>query len=181
MFIPLNRIFFFCDKVNRLLKYIPFEIVLTISGNNSHCYYGGNNTAIDFGNDESGLISKVLQLEKIKLRADISSDMEKMYKRPYNIAYYKRICEQSATQAYVESTFLCVRTFNNKDDGNPRSLVVIIKPHANNTAQSNYQRCCHANISSITARYSSNTYPLLPQSADWSRNQYSRFYKDSLE
>ena len=55
-----------------------------------------------------------------------------------------------------------VRTFNNKDDGNPRYLFVIIKPHANEVAQTNYQRCCHANISSITASYSSNTYQLLP-------------------
>ena len=59
-------------------------------------------------------------------------------------------------------------------------MFVIIKPHANNTAQTNYQRCCHANISSITARYSSNTYPLLPQSTDLSRNQYSRFYKEFI-
>ena len=55
---------------------------------------------------------------------------------------------------------------------------MIIKPHANDTAHTNNQRCCHANISSITARYSSNTYPLLPQSADWSTNQYSRSYKE---
>ena len=122
----------------------------------------------------------MLQLERIKLRADISSDMEKMYKRLFNVSYYKRICEQSATQAGVQSILSCVRTFNNEDDGNPRYLFVLIKPHANDTAQTNYQRCCHANISSITARYSSNTYPLLPQSADWSRNQYSRFYKEFI-
>ena len=78
---------------------------MTRSGNNSHCYYRSANTAIDFGNDESGLISIVLQLERIKLRADISSDNEKMYKRPFNVSYYKRICEQSATQAGVQSTF----------------------------------------------------------------------------
>ena len=35
-------------------------------------------------------------------------------------------------------------------------------------------------ISSNTARYSLNTYPLLPQSEDWSRNQYSRFYKEFI-
>ena len=74
---------------------------MTKSENNSHCYNGANNTAIDFGNDKSGLISIVLQLEKIKLRADISSDMAKMYKRPFNVFYYKKICEQSATQAGV--------------------------------------------------------------------------------
>ena len=138
--------------MNRLLKYIPFEIVLTRSGNNSHCYYGANNTVIDFGGDESGLISIVLQLERIKFRADINSSMKKLYRHPFNVSYYKRICEQSATQAVVQSTFSCVRTFNNKDDGNSRFLFIIIKPHANDTAQTNNQRCCHANISSITAR-----------------------------
>ena len=51
---PFEQNLFFCDEVNRLLKYIPFEIVLTRSGNNSHCYFGAANTAIDFGNDESG-------------------------------------------------------------------------------------------------------------------------------
>ena len=80
-----------------------------------------------------------------------------MYKRLFNVSYDKRICEQSATQAGVQSTFSCVCTFNNEDDRNPRYIFVIIKPHANDTAETNYQRCCHANISSSTARYSSNT------------------------
>ena len=88
--------------------------------------------------------------------------MEKMYKRLFNVSYYKRICEQIATQTGVQSTFSCVCTFNNKDDGNPRYLVVIIKFHAIDTAQTKYQKCCHANILSITACYSSITYPLLP-------------------
>ena len=77
---------------------------MTRNGNNFHCYYGANNTAIDFGNDELGLISIVLQLEIIKLHADISWDMEKMYKRPFNVSSYKRICEQSETQTGVQST-----------------------------------------------------------------------------
>ena len=92
--------------------------------------------------------------------------MEKLYRHPFNVTYYKRICEQSATQAGIQSTFSCVHTFNIEDDGNPRYLFEINKPHASDTAQTNYQRCCHSNISSITARYSSNTYPILPQSAD---------------
>ena len=107
--------------------------------------------------------------------------MENMYKRSFNFSYNKTICKQSATQAGVQSTFSCVRTFNNEDDGNLRYLFVLIKTHANDTAKTNYQRCCHANISSITARYSSNTYPLLPQSADWSRNQFSRFYEEFIK
>ena len=148
----MNRIFSFCDEVNRLLKYISIEIVLTISGNNSHCYYGSAKTAIDFGGDELGLISIVLQLERVKLRADINSSMEKLYKHPFNVSHYKRICEQYATQAGVQSTFSCVCTFNNENDGNSRYLFVIIKPNANDNAQSNYQRFCHANIYIISQR-----------------------------
>ena len=53
VFIPLNRIFSLCDKVNKLLKYIPLEIVLTRSADNSHCVYGAANTAIDFPNHNS--------------------------------------------------------------------------------------------------------------------------------
>ena len=60
MFIPLSRIFSFCDEVNKILKYIPFEIVLTRTANNSHCYYGAANTTIDFPDDDSGIISLTL-------------------------------------------------------------------------------------------------------------------------
>ena len=105
----------------------------------------------------------MIQLERIKLRADINSSMKKLNRHPFNVSYYKTIYEQNATQASVQSTFSCVRTFDNENDGNPRYLFVIIKPHANDTTQTNYQRCCHANASSIIALYSSNTYPLLPQ------------------
>ena len=65
VFIQLNRIFSFCYKVNRLLKYIPFEIVLTRSANNCHCVYGAANTAIDFFNHDSGIQSITLHLEQI--------------------------------------------------------------------------------------------------------------------
>ena len=50
VFIPLKRIFSFCDEVNRLLKYLHFEIVLTRSADDSHCVYGAANTATDFPN-----------------------------------------------------------------------------------------------------------------------------------
>ena len=64
--------------------------------------------------------------------------MKKIYKRLFDVSYYKSICEQSATQAGVQSICSCVRTFNNEDDGNRRYLFVIIKPHANDTAHTNY-------------------------------------------
>ena len=52
LFIPKNRIFF-CDEVNRILKYISFEIVLTRAGNNTHLIYCAANTALDFGGNKS--------------------------------------------------------------------------------------------------------------------------------
>ena len=62
------------------------------------------------------------------------------------------------------------------DEGNPRYIFVIFKSHANDTAQTNYQRCCDANVSNISVRDGRSVYPLLLQNADWNRNQYSRFY-----
>ena len=65
MFIPFTRIFSFCNEVYRILKYIPFEVVLTRTENNSHCYYGAANAAIDFSDHDSGITSLTLQLERI--------------------------------------------------------------------------------------------------------------------
>ena len=53
LFIPLTRIYSFCDEVNRILKYICFENILTRTANNSPCYYGAANTAIDFPDHDS--------------------------------------------------------------------------------------------------------------------------------
>ena len=48
LFILLNKTFSFCDNINKLLKSIYFEIVFTISCNDSHCYFKGANIIIDF-------------------------------------------------------------------------------------------------------------------------------------
>jgi hypothetical protein len=181
MFIPLNRIFSFCDEVNRVLKYIPFEIILTRTANNSRCFYGAANTGMHFPEEVSGIISLTLQLERIKFRPDIASDLEKLYKKPFEVAYYKRICEQSSTQAGIQRTFGHSKTMSKDDEGNPRYVFCIFKNHADDTAQTNYQRCCHANVSSINVRYAGSVYPMLPQNADWTRNQYSRFYKEFIK
>ena len=66
-------------------------------------------------------------------------------------------------------------------DRNPRYVFCIFKFHANNTAQTNYQRCCHANIFNSFVRYCGSVYPLLLQNADWNKNQYSRFYIEFIE
>ena len=67
------------------------------------------------------------------------------------------------------------------DEVNPRYVFCIFKSHANDTAQTNYQRCCQAIVSNISLRYDGSVYPLLSQNADWNRNQYSRFYKEFIK
>ena len=103
--------------MNRLLKYIPFEIVLTRSADNSHCVYGAANTAIDFPNHDSGIQAITLHLERIKLRPDLASKIEKLYRKFFNKAYYKRICKTSATQARTKKTFGHTKTFTVDDEG----------------------------------------------------------------
>ena len=115
------------------------------------------------------------------MRPDIASDLEKLYKKPFNVAYYKRICENAATQVGTQRTFACSKTMTESDEGLCRYVFCIFKSHANDTAQTNYQRCCHANISNISVRYGGSVYPLLSQNADWNRNQYSRFYKEFIK
>ena len=104
-----------------------------------------------------------------------------MYKRPFEVAYYKRICENAATRAGTQRTFSHIMTLSEADEGNCRYNFVIFKTHANDTHQSNYQRCCHDNVSNITVRYGGSVYPVLNQNADWNRNQYSRFYKEFIK
>ena len=96
-------------------------------------------------------------------RPDIESDLEKLYKKLFDVAYYKRICEQAATQAGVQRTFGHFNTMSENDEGNLRYVICIFKSHANDTAQTNYQRCCHANVSNISVRYGGSVYPLLSQ------------------
>ena len=119
VFILLNRIFSFCDIVNRLLKYIPIEFVLTTGADNSHCVYGAANTAIDFPNYNSGIQSITFHLERIKLRPDLANEIKQLYRNPFNIAYYKRICETSASQAGIHRHFTHIKTFTVDDEGSP--------------------------------------------------------------
>ena len=184
MFIPLNRLFSFCEEFNRVLKYIPLEIMLTRSGNNTHAFYGAANTGVTFVENDvnnSGIISITLQLERIKFRPDIESDLEKNFKKPFEVSFYKRICEASSTIPTASRTFSHQKMISEKDEGNVRYVFCIFKTHADDTVQTNYQRCCNADISKITVRYGSQEYPRLAQNAEWSRNYFSRFYKEFLE
>ena len=74
-----------------------------------------------------------------------------------------------------------MKTFTESEERCCRYVLIIIKYHANDTNQTNYQRCCHANISNITVSYAMSTYSLLAYGADWNRNQYSIFYKEFIK
>ena len=67
------------------------------------------------------------------------------------------------------------------NNGNPRYVFCKFKSHANDTAQTNYQKCCHPNVSNISLRYIKSVNFLLSQMPDWSKNQYSRFYKEFIK
>ena len=66
-----------------------------------------------------------------------------------------------------------MKTFTESEEGCCRYVFVIIKNHANDTNQTNNQRCCNANISNSTIRYAGSTYPLLAYGELWNIHQYS--------
>ena len=68
------------------------------------------------------------------LRTDLASEIVKLYRKPLNIAYYKRICATSATQAVTQRTFGHTKTFPVDDKGSPRFVFIIIEYHANDTS-----------------------------------------------
>jgi len=128
LFIPLNRIFSFCGEFNRVLKYIPLEIILTRSGFNTRCFFGAADTSVNFAEDDNGGLQSIrLQLERIKFRPDIEADLEKAFKKPFNASYYKRICEQSSTTPETRTTFSHMKTVSNSDDGSVKFVFCVIK------------------------------------------------------
>ena len=60
-----------------------------------------------------------------------------MYKRPCEVAYYKRICENAATQTGSKKTISHMETFSEAYEGNCKYVFVIFKTHSNNTHQTN--------------------------------------------
>ena len=76
------------------------------------------------------------------------------------------MCENAATQAGTQRTFSHIKTFTESEEGCCRYVFVTIKNHANDTNQTNNQRCSHANRSNITVCYAGSTYPLLGYGAD---------------
>ena len=181
IFIPLNRIFGFCSEVDKVLKYVPFEIELVRNSTYTPCFYGAANTGMQFGNEaESGIKSITLLLERVTLKPDLMINLEKQLSKPFEISYLRRICEEHR-QIHTDRTATYLKSFNSKEQGFARYLFCIFKTDADNTAQNNFQRCGHCNMQNISVSYAGNTYPSLPQNQDWSNNQFAKFYKDYLQ
>ena len=161
---------------------MPLEITLTRSGFNTHAFFGAANTSVNFTDDgnNGGIQSITLQLNRLKFRPDIEANLEKIFKIPIPATYYKRICERSSTQPGTQSSFKHMKNFSREEDGTAKFVFIVIKDHAADTHQTNYQRMCHANVSRITVRYGAQQYPLLAQNADFPNNYFARFYKEFL-
>ena len=83
---------------------------------------------------------------------------------------YKRICKNAATKAGTQRALSHLKTFTASEKVYCTNVFEIIKNHANNTNQTKYPKCCHANISIITVCYAGSTDNLLQYGADWNRN-----------
>ena len=176
IFVPLNRLFQFCAEFNRVLKYIPLEIILTRSGFNDRAFFGAAGTNVDFSEDNNGGITSIsLMLQTIKFRPDIEARLEKAYSHPFNVTYYKRICEKSSTSAGSSSTFGHIKSLSIASDGRARFVICIMKPSAQNTKQQSYQLCPHCNVQNILVNYNSQDYPQQSQEANFLENQFTRF------
>ena len=116
-----------------------------------------------------------MQIDSILNRPDIASNLTKMYIRLFDVAYYKRIFENEATQAGTQSTISHMTTHSETDEKYCRYVFVLVKNYANNSHHLKYHQCCHANVSNINVRYYGSVYPVLNQTATWNRNQYSKF------
>ena len=107
----MNRIFGFCLEADRVLKYLPFEIELIRTAQNTNCYFGAANTGLDFAGDDdnSGIVSITLRLERLICRTDIMTTLEKQFSKPIEMAYLRRICEDygqmntEATSSYTKT------------------------------------------------------------------------------
>ena len=63
IFVPLNKIFGFCDEYDKVLKYIGFDVELIRTANNTHTIFVAENINIQFGDvADSGILAISLLL-----------------------------------------------------------------------------------------------------------------------
>ena len=181
-FIPLYRIFSFCE-LNKLLKYVPFEIDITREDltKRQRVIYGSEGD-IEFGNgaNNCGLNKISLRLEIIHPRADLMSSLESDFnKKTLKYSYLKRSCEEvliSSSQTFCWRKYCSVNS-----DGTPRFLFVVFKPsEIANTTAINYQKFIQANIKNITVNFRGNSYPYRNQLGNFDENNFASFYNDFI-
>ena len=166
IFVPLNKIFGFCDEYDKVLKYIGFDVELIRTANNTNTIFGAVDTNIQFGDvPDSGILSISLLLEQVTFKPYVTVELEKMYANPIEDGYLKRICEEHAT-IDISSTFSYTKTMTALDEGCPRYIFCIFKNSVDDTPQMNSQLCAHANISSITVTCGGQQFPNLPHNED---------------
>ena len=180
-FVPLNRLFHFCCELDKVQKYMPFEVELIRERQalNTHCVYGATNTAITFGTDDTGLISIQLRVETYFPKATIVKDIEDALANPIQFSYYRRYCEERLINN--SKTFTYEKTCSREIDGEPRYLLVGFKTTADDTAQINYQRFPHCNIQNITVHWKGNIYPYLPQNSEFLLNNFAKHYHNYIQ
>ena len=178
----MNRIFGFCLEADRVLKYLPFEIELIRTAQNTNCFFGAANTGLDFAgaNENTGIVSITLRLERLICKTEVMNMLETQFSKPIEMAYLRRICEDYG-QMNAEATSSYTKSMSQTDQGLLRYVICIFKNNEADTAQRNYQLCANADIQNINVEYAGNTYPYLQQNADYSRNTFMTFYMDFVK
>lgn len=182
LFVPLNRIFGFCKEVKCALKYVPFEVELIRARQNTHTVYGAAGTSsMHFGDEpDTGLISIRLNLERQTFQPKLTSALEGMLGGTLEVAFMRRACEEHG-QINTDRTSKYTKTLSASDEGLLRYVLCIFKPNTDDSAQTNYQLCPHANMGSIRVSYAGNEYPPLAQNAEFGRNAFVNSYNDFTE
>ncbi len=182
MFIPLNRIFGFCEEIDKLMSYVKVDIELNRTATNTNLVYGANNTTMEFGTTDadSGLTNIQLVVESYDIKPTLATRIENIFAKEsgIDVSFLRRSCYEIA-QIGTETTYTTTITLN-RDMGVARYLFCIFKNSINDTQELNYQRCCHCNIQSISATYATNNYPSKDFNEDWTKNHYARFYNEFL-
>jgi hypothetical protein len=105
---------------------LPIEIMLTRSANNTHSIYGANNTTLHFSDENNtGLLSIGLRLERITPDAKVMLQVEKMLSKPFKTCYYRRIVDIPPL-INNQSTAVHQISFTKSDNGRPKIFILYI-------------------------------------------------------
>jgi len=170
VFVPL-RLMFGCCNVERILKVMNFEIILTRKGNSEfhECFFGGAGTGAKFdGEDGTGLRSMTLQLiERIPnpiLVTSMNSYIAGKDGKHGKIHWPFRLrgCNKEANSTSAELTVRLNKT------AHPDYVYLVAKAaDQRGTINSNYSLCKHCDLKSFIVNADNVNYPDVPQNADF--------------